>query len=158
MGQLDEKLFAALSLETLLRVSKLNVQDLANTAWAFATLDHLDKKLFVSLASEAQLHISEFNAQGLANTAWAFTVFNVSWGHLFGPVCARHCEAVSWASRGLTQLQQLVVWHREFECSSPLSLELRSCYLSALGDSEGSSSQLPGNVGTVLQELCAQSL
>ena len=38
LGQLDEKLFAALAREAALRVSEFKAQNIANTAWAFATL------------------------------------------------------------------------------------------------------------------------
>ena len=47
-------------------------QELATTAWAFATLKRLDEKLFTSLARAARRRVSEFNSQALANTAWAF--------------------------------------------------------------------------------------
>ena len=53
-------------------MSVFNAQDLANTAWAFATVNLLDEKLFRALAREAERRVSEFNAQNLANTAWAF--------------------------------------------------------------------------------------
>ena len=38
LGQLDEKLFAALGKAAQLRMSEFNTQELANMAWAFATL------------------------------------------------------------------------------------------------------------------------
>ena len=48
------------------------VQELANTAWAFATASQQDAQLFAVLASVAELHLGDFNVQNLANTAWAF--------------------------------------------------------------------------------------
>ena len=65
----DEKLFAVLARAAERRVSKFNAQDIANIAWAFATLDYLDEKSFTALASEAQLRTIEFKAQELANVA-----------------------------------------------------------------------------------------
>ncbi len=47
-------------------------QELANTAWAFATVGQSDEKLFVVLARAVERRVSEFNTQDLANTAWAF--------------------------------------------------------------------------------------
>ena len=47
-------------------------QELAITAWAFATVRHLDAWLFVALARVAEQHLGGFNTQGLGNTAWAF--------------------------------------------------------------------------------------
>jgi len=47
-----------------LQISELNVQDVANTGWAFAKLHQLDEKLVVALAKQADI----------ANTAWAFAM------------------------------------------------------------------------------------
>ena len=57
---------------------EFNAQNLANTAWAFATLKLLDEKLFTVLASQAEQQLSELNAQELANTAWAFATLKLS--------------------------------------------------------------------------------
>ena len=51
-----------------------NPQDLANTAWAFATVSHKDEGLFTALAAAAERHMGDFNLQELANTAWAFAM------------------------------------------------------------------------------------
>ena len=58
------------------RATEFNAQDLANTAWAFATVGSSDEKLFVALASTAERRVSEFDVQSLANTAWAFTTLD----------------------------------------------------------------------------------
>ena len=56
-----------------LYLGDFNVQELANTAWAFATASQQDAELFVAaLARAVQLRLGDFNVQGLANTAWAF--------------------------------------------------------------------------------------
>ena len=47
-------------------------QDLANTAWAFATSGQRDEALLVALAKAARGVLGGFNPQNLANTAWAF--------------------------------------------------------------------------------------
>ena len=68
------------------------VEELANTAWAFATVKQSDEKLFTELAKEAERRMSEFNAQAmaraagprvLANTAWAFATLRRPDGELF---------------------------------------------------------------------------
>ena len=46
--------------------------DLANTAWAFATVSHKDEPLFSTLAAAAERRMKDFNSQNLANIAWAF--------------------------------------------------------------------------------------
>ena len=69
MGQADARLFTALAKEAERRVGDFNPQDLANTAWAFATLGHVDVQLFMALASEAERRLSDVNLQNLANIA-----------------------------------------------------------------------------------------
>ena len=64
-------------------MSVFNSQQLANTAWAFATMNRLDEKLFAALARAAEQRVNEFNAQNLANTAWAFATVNRSDEKLF---------------------------------------------------------------------------
>ena len=66
------KLFAVLALEAEQRLHEFNPQQLANTAWAFATKGHSEHKLFEALAREIQQQPSAFNAQERANLAWAF--------------------------------------------------------------------------------------
>jgi len=53
-------------------LGEFNVQGLANTAWAFATVGHQDEQFFQALVRMAEQRLDEFHAQGLANTAWAF--------------------------------------------------------------------------------------
>ncbi len=62
-------LFAALTREVEQRVGEFNAQELANTAWAFATADLSDVLLFAMVARKAVRHVGEFNALDLTNTA-----------------------------------------------------------------------------------------
>ena len=73
-GASDAVLFRALAQAAVLRMGKFNVQQLANTAWAFAAVNQPDEKLLTALARVAEIWVIEFNAipQNLANTAWAF--------------------------------------------------------------------------------------
>ena len=50
------------SMEARLRMSEVNMQGSANTAWAFVTM----------LQLKAKLRMSELNEQDFANTAWTF--------------------------------------------------------------------------------------
>ena len=61
----------------------LNAQELANTAWAFATAEQSDAELFTVLARAAELRMKDFKAQELANIAWAFETAALSDGRLF---------------------------------------------------------------------------
>ena len=54
------------------RLDQFNAQDLANMAWAFATVGQQDEQLFKVLAKMAEQRLDQFNVQDLANTAWAF--------------------------------------------------------------------------------------
>ena len=54
------------------RLVNFNPQNLANTAWAFATLGHMDVQLLTALAREAARRLGDFKPQELANTVWAF--------------------------------------------------------------------------------------
>ena len=58
------------------RVGDSNPQDLANTAWAVATLGQVDVQLFMALAREVEFCLGGFNLQELANTAWAFATLD----------------------------------------------------------------------------------
>ena len=47
-------------------------QELANTAWAVATVVQADAKLFATWhGTDAELQVGDFKPQELANTAWA---------------------------------------------------------------------------------------
>ena len=59
------------------RINELKPQEVANTAWAFATVNVPDEKLFTALARGAERRDSEFSAQGLVNTVWAFALTNL---------------------------------------------------------------------------------
>jgi len=56
----------------LARRSDLSPQDLANTAWAFATAGSATQAPFDAIGNEAAGRVRDFNPQNLSNTAWAF--------------------------------------------------------------------------------------
>ena len=62
-------LFTALARAAELLLSEFNAQNLANTAWAFATVKQSDEKLFTVLARAAERQVVDFNEQDFANTA-----------------------------------------------------------------------------------------
>ena len=63
-------------------------QDLANTAWAFATTGIAATVLFHAIAVEAAQRVGEFNPQDLANTAWAFATTGIAAPALFDAIAA----------------------------------------------------------------------
>ncbi len=58
--------------QVLLRAPEFNEQELANTAWAYATLDVAPDGVFDALAARGALSARHMTPQGLAMIAWAF--------------------------------------------------------------------------------------
>ena len=52
----------------------MNEQNIANTAWLFATVKHRDERLFAALTRAVERRLSELKPQELANAAWAVAV------------------------------------------------------------------------------------
>ena len=50
----DARLFKSLARAAVQRVSEFNTQNLANSAWAFATVNWRDEKLFTAFARERE--------------------------------------------------------------------------------------------------------
>merc|ERR1719161_1445893 len=107
------------------RMSDFKLQELANTAWAFAKVGHKDERLFSTLAAAAEQRMRDFNSQDLANTAWAFAVANFFSELLFWPTFAHRLEAIDLCACELCQLHQWVLWHLELKLPSPLSPALQ---------------------------------
>ena len=57
---------------SMARGGDFNAQDLAITAWAYATAGHASPALFDALALASIARVGEFKQQNLANTAWAY--------------------------------------------------------------------------------------
>ena len=93
-GNWKEALFAVLARAAELRFGDFKVQDLANTAWAFATASQQDAQLFAALARAAELRLGDFKVQELANTAWAFATASQQDAQLFAAL-ARAAELLS---------------------------------------------------------------
>ena len=53
------------------RLSEFNPQNVANTAWAFATVNYRDENLFASLTIVAEWRIGSINPKSVTKTAWA---------------------------------------------------------------------------------------
>merc|ERR1712238_330218 len=94
-----------------------NPQNLANTAWAFATAGHEACDLFDALAHEAAGRVRQFNPQELANTAWSMAVLDVANADVL--FCSQ--DFVGWCTdltclyeqRELSQFHQWQLWRDE---------------------------------------------
>ena len=60
------------------RLREFNPQNLANTAWAFATAGQPAPELFSAIGEEARPHLREFKPQELSNTVWAYATAGVA--------------------------------------------------------------------------------
>ena len=58
----DENFFAASARAAEQLVSEFNSQDVANIAWAFATVTRRDEKLSVALARAVERRLSDFTS------------------------------------------------------------------------------------------------
>lgn len=65
-------MMTAIGKKLVTMVKDLIPQDLANTAWAFATLGLPDSDLMDQILQEVIAKVSDFSTQNLANTAWAY--------------------------------------------------------------------------------------
>eukprot|EP00747_Dinoflagellata_sp_TGD_P054889 gnl/TRDRNA2_/TRDRNA2_149247_c1_seq1.p1 gnl/TRDRNA2_/TRDRNA2_149247_c1~~gnl/TRDRNA2_/TRDRNA2_149247_c1_seq1.p1 ORF type:complete len:101 (-),score=17.68 gnl/TRDRNA2_/TRDRNA2_149247_c1_seq1:98-400(-) len=82
-GQLVPSLFLAWEAAAERRSYEFSTQDLANTAWASATVGKSDGPLLCTLASLAMHRMGELKVQELANTVWAFATLLLSDATLF---------------------------------------------------------------------------
>ena len=55
-------------------MNEFKPQNLANMAWACATVNRLDEKLFAALARSSEWRLIEFNVQDFLITLWAFSL------------------------------------------------------------------------------------
>ena len=66
-------LVAALATAAERRLSHFTPQAVANTAWAFATVNYRDEKLFAALARAAERRLSDYNPSLIQMALWAFS-------------------------------------------------------------------------------------
>ena len=56
-------LFTVIATAAVRQMSEFTIQELANTAWAFATLNRADQTLFVAVAADVQQGMRKLNSQ-----------------------------------------------------------------------------------------------
>ena len=83
------QLFVVLALAAEQLVCEMKEQNLANTAWAFATAGHASPELFNAISAEAfRRRLGGFNQQDLSNTVWAFATAGHEATELFNAISA----------------------------------------------------------------------
>merc|ERR1719277_894875 len=66
-------LLNAISSQSIATISELNRQELAMTAWAFATLGIRSQPLFTAISAQSIPRLSSFGTLEVSNLAWAFS-------------------------------------------------------------------------------------
>ncbi|KAG1673213.1 hypothetical protein FOA52_013093 [Chlamydomonas sp. UWO 241] len=89
---------AALLKAALPQLRTFKPQELANTAWALATLGHADVDFVAALMEAAKPQLRNFTPQALANTVWAFATL----GHADGAFMASLLKAAEPQLRDFT--------------------------------------------------------
>jgi hypothetical protein len=118
------RLLDALANKARLRIDYFNPQNLATTAWAFATLNHETPSLFDAIARSAQERINDFSPQDFANTAWAFAVFNIDTNSAVTDADSQFAQTLLstdptfFSVEALFQVHQYHLWCRERNTSS----------------------------------------
>lgn len=85
----------SLSAAAITKLSEFGQQQLANLAWAFATLGYTHPKIMDALATDVIRKISEFKPQGLANTAWAYSRLGMRNKELMEAIAAESIRKMS---------------------------------------------------------------
>ncbi|KAJ1629994.1 hypothetical protein T492DRAFT_593293 [Pavlovales sp. CCMP2436] len=97
------QLFDAIARESEGRIGSFKPQEMANTAWAFATLGLPAPKLFDAIARESEQRIGTFNPQDLSNTAWSFATLGVRAPKLFDAIVRESVQHIgSFTAQNLT--------------------------------------------------------
>ena len=81
-------------------------QELANTAWAFATAGQRAQLLLDAIAAAAVPRLRDFKPQGLANTAWAFARPATKRRRCSTRSRGQLCRGSATSSRNLTQTRR----------------------------------------------------
>jgi RAP domain len=165
---------APLLLDAIARAVQVHIdhftpQQLANTAWSFATMNHKAPLLFESIARALQVRIDHYNAQDLAIIAWSFAVFDIepsSFTHLDSPLV----QTLLWwmkdpsffiGSETILQLHQFQLWCQEQKTTGgsswrfrgELSRRVREVLLSTEEQAASRSARLQNDIVAALGKL-----
>ena len=152
-GTTLNNLFDALASASVARVREFNPQELANTAWAYATAGHAAPQLLDALASASVARVREFNPQNLANTAWAYAVLDVVGGLSLVTEGAVDAHEHTFSVQGMCQLHQWALWCSERGALSRLPDALRARCQDAFASQESQPSLLQSRVVATLRAM-----
>jgi predicted nucleic acid-binding protein len=86
MGVQSPKLFAEIENQSAWLIKEGSPQDVANTAWACATLSHQSPELFAEIEKRSAWLIKEGNPQNVANMAWACATMGLQSPKVFAEI------------------------------------------------------------------------
>lgn len=73
MIQLCRELLNAMATQAMQRLPQFNSQNMSNTLWAFASLNHHPGPMLLKVLQRELIHkLPHFTAQGIENVLWAF--------------------------------------------------------------------------------------
>ena len=70
-------------------LDQFDPQNLANFAWAYATVERASPQLFGALAQASLHRLDDFIAEGLSSTAWAYAKAGIAAPALFREIAKR---------------------------------------------------------------------
>ena len=155
------------------KLASFNAQELANTAWALATLGHQDTAFMRALVEAAKPKLASFNAQALANTEWALAALNErdAQDFLIALLDRVGASDVQFSIRESCQLFQAMLWLDMQPASIPMPAHLyaacRSAWLAQVSDTTISAAhravfaavqQLPGCSNASLEHVTDDGL
>jgi RAP domain len=158
LNHVAPSLFDAVARAAQIRIKDFIPYELSNTAWAFATLNHVAPSLFSAIARAATVRVNEFNSQDLAKTAWSFAVFDIepnSFTQYYSPFAQALLsrDPSTFSVEGLSQLQQLTLWHKEHNGARWYPEELSQLCWQAFVSAEAEPSRLQNDVVVTLGKL-----
>ena len=77
------------------RPGEFKAQEIANTAWAFATLGQTHLEQFSAVSAEGALCPGRCTAQNIAHSTWAFATFTQQGEELFAVLAAESAQRLN---------------------------------------------------------------
>ena len=82
-------MFDVISNAAMTCFDQFDPQNLANFAWAYATVERASPQLFGALAQASLHRLDDFIAEGLSSTAWAYAKAGIAAPALFREIAKR---------------------------------------------------------------------
>ena len=98
------EVLSAMATQAMQRLSQFNSQNMSNTLWAFASLNHHPGPMLLKVLQRELVHkLPHFTSQGIENVLWAFATLGHHPGQplpQLGVICIWCYRHLSWHSAG----------------------------------------------------------